>query len=299
VQVTGSELSPGRAVLSKVPEITAWFWLTKVLTTGMGETASDFLLHTLEPEVALALGGAGLAASLALQFRVRRYIPWIYWLAVVMVSVFGTMAADAVHVVLGIPYAASTVFFLLVLGACFFLWHRSEGTLSIHSITSRRREVFYWAAVLTTFALGTATGDLTANSLSLGYLASGMVFAVVMAVPALAYRRGIVAEIPAFWFAYIVTRPLGASFADWSAVIPARGGLGWGTGTVTLSLAVLIAVLISCSTVLARRGTELPPHKGAAAVGPDGTGALPADPGLADHWGVAAEIRSEAEMIEP
>jgi len=126
-----------RPALSKVPEVTAWFWAVKVLSTGMGETASDFLLHTLEPEVALALGGAGLAASLALQFRAPRYVPWIYWLAVVMVSVFGTMAADAVHVGLGVPYAASTVVFLLALAGCFFLWQRREKTLSIHSVITR------------------------------------------------------------------------------------------------------------------------------------------------------------------
>lgn len=253
VQPPGGAPESVRGIASKVPEITAWFWAAKVLTTGMGETTSDFMLHSLAPEVALALGGAGLAASLILQFRVGRYIPWVYWLAVVMVSVFGTMSADAVHVVLGIPYLATTAFFLAALAACFFLWHRSEGTLSIHSIFTRRRETFYWTAVLTTFALGTAAGDMTAYSLNLGYLASGAMFALAIAAPAIAYWRTLLPAIPAFWSAYILTRPLGASFADWSAVSTARGGLGWGTGPVSLGLALLIAVVVGFSTARRRR----------------------------------------------
>ncbi|MBT2567129.1 hypothetical protein J7I84_11610 [Arthrobacter sp. ISL-85] len=245
--------APVRTALAKVPEITAWFWVAKVLTTGMGETASDFLVHQLDPAVALALGGMGLAGALILQFAVRRYVAWVYWLAVVMVSVFGTMAADAVHVVLGVPYVASAVFFLAVLSAVFVIWYRTEGTLSIHSVDTKRREMFYWAAVLTTFALGTATGDMTAYSLDLGYFASGLVFAAVIAVAALAYWRGWVAAIPAFWFAYILTRPLGASFADWTAVSADRGGLGWGTGIVTMGLAVCIAAMVARESVVGRR----------------------------------------------
>lgn len=237
------------AALAKVPEITAWFWAAKVLTTGMGETTSDFLVHHLDPAVALGLGGLGLGASLVLQFSVRRYVPWAYWLAVVMVSVFGTMAADAVHVVLGVPYMVSSVFFLAALTAVFLLWHRTEKTLSIHSVDTRRREVFYWAAVLATFALGTATGDMTAYSLDLGYFASGVVFAAVIAVAALVHWRGWLAAIPSFWFAYILTRPLGASFADWTAVSSDRGGLGWGTGQVSLGLALCITALVIYQSV--------------------------------------------------
>ena len=242
-----------RTALAKVPEITAWFWVAKVLTTGMGETASDFLVHHLDPAVALALGGAGLAAALILQFTVRRYVAWIYWLAVVMVSVFGTMAADAVHVVLGVPYVASAVFFLAALSAVFVIWFRTEKTLSIHSVDTRRREMFYWAAVLTTFALGTATGDMAAYSLELGYFASGLVFAAVIAVAALAYWRGWIAAVPAFWFAYILTRPLGASFADWTAVASDRGGLDWGTGMVTLGLAACIAAVVARESAAPRK----------------------------------------------
>jgi uncharacterized membrane-anchored protein len=238
-----------RASASKVPEVTVLFWVVKILTTGMGETTSDFLVHSFEPEIALGLGFAALVISLVLQFRVRRYIPWVYWTAVAMVSVFGTMAADAVHVGLGVPYLASTLFFTVALAVVFLLWHRNEKTLSIHSITTRRREAFYWAAVLTTFALGTATGDLAAYSLGLGYLASGIMFAVVIAVPALAHWRRLLAAIPAFWFAYILTRPLGASFSDWTAVSPDRGGLDWGTGPVSLALAAAIAVLVTFLTI--------------------------------------------------
>lgn len=242
-----------RASASKVPEVTLLFWVVKILTTGMGETTSDFLVHRFEPEVALSLGFAALLISLALQFSVRCYIPWVYWTAVAMVSVFGTMAADAVHVGLGVPYLASTLFFTVALAVVFLLWHRREKTLSIHSITTGRRESFYWAAVLTTFALGTATGDLTAYTLGLGYLASGIMFAVAIAVPALARWRRLIAAIPAFWFAYILTRPLGASFADWTAVSADRGGLDWGTGPVSLVLAAAIAALVALLTIARRR----------------------------------------------
>ena len=245
--------APVRTALAKVPEITAWFWVTKVFTTGMGETASDFLVHTLDPAVALALGGVGLAGSLVLQFTVRRYVAWVYWLAVVMVSVFGTMAADAVHVVLGVPYVVSAVFFLAALLAVFGVWFRTEKTLSIHSVDNRRRELFYWAAVLSTFALGTAAGDLAAYSLDLGYFASGLIFAAVIAGAALAWWRRWIAAIPAFWFVYILTRPLGASFADWTAVGADRGGLGWGTGVVTLGLAVCTAAVVARSSAVGRK----------------------------------------------
>lgn len=245
---------PARNALVKVPEITAWFWVAKVLTTGMGETTSDFLVHHLDPAVALALGAIGLAGSLILQFAVRRYIAWVYWLAVVMVSVFGTMAADAVHVVLGVPYAASAVFFLAVLSAVFVIWFRTEKTLSIHSVDTRRREVFYWAAVLAAFALGTAAGDMTAYSLDLGYFASGILFAAVIGVAALAYWRRWIAAIPAFWSIYILTRPLGASFADWTAVGADRGGLDWGTGPVSLGLALCIAAVVASQSIAGKRG---------------------------------------------
>jgi len=224
--------------------VTVWFWVIKVLTTGMGETASDWLAHLFGPIPAVALGGLALVAALAVQFAVRRYVAWVYWTAIVMVSVFGTMAADVLHVGLGVPYLLSTPFFLVALAAVFALWYGSERTLSIHSIRTRRREVFYWAAVLATFALGTAAGDLSAT-LGLGYLGSGVLYAAAIAVPALAHRRGILGPVTAFWSAYVITRPLGASVADWMAVSRARGGLGWGLGPVTLAWTAAILVLVA------------------------------------------------------
>ncbi|MDO0930011.1 hypothetical protein QQY24_33565 [Streptomyces sp. TG1A-8] len=233
-----------RHMASKVPEVTFYFWVIKVLTTGMGETASDFLAHLLGPIPAVALGGLAFAASLALQLSVRRYVPWIYWTAIVMVSVFGTMAADVLHVGLGVPYTLSTPLFLTALAAVFATWYASERTLSIHSVHTRRRELFYWAAVLATFALGTAAGDLTATTAGLGYLGSGVVFAAVIAVPVVAHRWLGLNAIAAFWSAYVVTRPLGASFADWMAVSSARGGLGLGLGPVTLGWTIAILGLV-------------------------------------------------------
>jgi uncharacterized membrane-anchored protein len=234
---------------SKVPEVTAYFWIVKALTTGMGESTSDFLVHRIVPEIAVVIGGIGLVVALAIQFSAREYVAWKYWFAVAMVGVFGTMAADVLHVGLGIPYIASTIFYAVVLAAVFRAWYVSEGTLSIHSIRTPRREAFYWAAVLATFALGTAAGDLTAVTFGLGYFASGLMFAAIIAVPAVGYWRVGMNAILAFWFAYVVTRPLGASFADWLAVSSKRGGLALGTGEVSLALAALIAGFVVYLTV--------------------------------------------------
>lgn len=245
----GEPGSTARRAASKVPQITAIFWIIKVLTTGMGEAASDYLVHDISPVVAVVVGFTTFAASLALQFAVRRYVPWVYWLAVSMVAVFGTMAADVLHVGLGIPYLASTAFFIVVLTVIFVAWHRTEGTLSIHSIYTRRREAFYWATVLATFALGTAAGDLTARTMGLGYLASGILFAVVIAVPGVAHWRLRLNAILAFWSAYIVTRPLGASFADWLAWPHSTGGLALGHGPVSLAAAVVITGFVGYLTV--------------------------------------------------
>ncbi|MFI1164346.1 hypothetical protein ACH4UM_12135 [Streptomyces sp. NPDC020801] len=232
-----------RRMANKVPEVTVYFWIIKVLTTGMGETASDYLAHLLGPVPAVALGGLGLAVSLVVQFAVRRYVAWIYWTAIVMVSVFGTMAADVLHVGLGVPYTVSTPAFMVALAAVFALWYAVERTLSIHSIHTRRREAFYWAAVLATFALGTAAGDLTATA-GLGYLGSVALFGVAICVPALAHRRGTLGSVTAFWTAYVITRPLGASTADWMALPHARGGLALGLGPVTVSWTLAILGLV-------------------------------------------------------
>jgi uncharacterized membrane-anchored protein len=242
-------LAPARRAMSKVPEVTAFFWIIKVLTTGMGETTSDYLAHRISPIIAVGLAGVVLAAVLAVQLSVRRYVAWIYWAAVVMVSVFGTMAADVLHVGLGVPYVASTAFFVVALAAVFVVWYASEKTLSIHSIVTWRREIFYWATVMTTFALGTAAGDMTAVTMHLGYLASGVMFAVLIAIPALAYARFALNGIFAFWCAYILTRPLGASFADWMGVSHARSGLALGTGPVSLALFVIILALVGYLSV--------------------------------------------------
>ncbi|MFD0768393.1 hypothetical protein ACFQZ1_05595 [Bacillus sp. CGMCC 1.60114] len=242
-------MQSAKPIFTKVPEITVYFWITKLLTTGMGEVFSDYLVNHMNPIIAVALGGMGLAASLALQFLVRRYVPWIYWLVIVMVSIFGTMAADAVHVVLGVPYLVSTVFFAAVLAVTFFIWNSFEKTLSIHSIYTTRREIFYWCTVLGTFALGTSAGDMTASTMHLGYFSSGVLFAVLLAIPALGYWLFGLNEIVAFWFAYIMTRPVGASFSDWISVSHNRGGLGLGEGPVSLVLTIIIVVLVGYLTI--------------------------------------------------
>jgi uncharacterized membrane-anchored protein len=228
----------------KVPQITLLFWVIKVATTGTGEAASDFLAaHNLL--VAAAVGAAGLVAGLVWQLRSRRFRPGVYWLAVSMVAVFGTMAADAVHVVLGVPYPVTSLGYALAVTGVFVLWYAAEGTLDIHSIRTRRREGFYWAAVLATFSLGTAVGDLSAFTLGLGYLASAVMYAVLIAVPAVGWWRFNLNPVVAFWSAYVLTRPLGASLADWFGKPAGRSGLGLGDGTVTVVAALLIAALVA------------------------------------------------------
>ncbi len=238
------------------------FWIVKGLATGMGETTSDVLVHTIDPPVAVVIGLAGFVAVLTLRLRAARYNAWICRFAVVMVSVLGTMAGDVAHGGLGIPCAVSTPFFGAALAVIFPIWVRVAGTLPIHSIHSRRREAFYWATVLATFALGTTTGDMTVQSMQLGYRDSGILFAALIAAPALARwrfgpveiwlagdlacRRFGLPEIPAFWVAYIVTRPFAASVADRMGVDHQRGGLDWGTGPVSLALCVVILGFVAC-----------------------------------------------------
>jgi len=249
--------APLRPIASKVPAVTVVFWITKALTTGMGESTSDYLVHTLPPVLAVALGFIALVAALILQFRSDRYVPWRYWLAVSMVGVFGTMAADVLHVGLGVPYLVSTTAFAIALAALFALWHKSERTLSIHSIHTTRRELFYWAAVMATFALGTAAGDMTAVTLHLGYLSSGVMFAALIVIPAAGHKWFAMNAVFAFWFAYVLTRPLGASFADWMSVSHARGGLAFGPGPVSLVLALAIIGLVANMN---QAGSDVPAH---------------------------------------
>ncbi|GLZ55658.1 hypothetical protein [Actinomycetospora sp. NBRC 106378] len=230
---------------SKVPEITLMFWVAKLLTTGMGETTWDALDIAFDQGVAVTITGTLFVVAMVVQFARRSYDAWAYWSAIVMVSVFGTTVADLVHNDLGVPYTVSTsVLFVLVL-AVFGLWYRVEGTLSIHSITTRRREVFYWAAVLLTFALGTAAGDWTASTLHLGYLPSGILFAVLFVLPAIAYRFAGANAIACFWLSYVLTRPFGASFADWFGGPPGRGGLALGMDRTAIVSTVLIVAVVA------------------------------------------------------
>lgn len=230
---------------SKVPAIGAGFRALKLLATAMGEATSDYFVHRFSPPTVVVTAELVVLVSLAWQLTRRGYQTIFYWFCVVMVSVFGTMCADVAHVGFGIAYVVSASAFALVLATIFATWHRVEGTLSIHSVTTLRRELFYWATVTTTFALGTAAGGMTATTLHLGYFASGVMFTFVFVLPGLAYRVAGLNGVAAFWISYVLTRPLGASYADGLGVTHARGGLNWGPGNVALmfSLAFVIGVL--------------------------------------------------------
>lgn len=229
----------------RVPQVTALFWVVKALSTALGESTSDFLVHTINPFLAVGLGAVGFFLVLALQLSRQRYVAWAYWLAVAGVGIFGTMAADSLHVGAGVPYAVSTALYAVILAAVFVTWQRVERTLSIHTIDTARREIFYWLAVGATFAMGTALGDLTATTFHLGYLDSGLLFAGLILVPALGYRFFDWSPIFSFWFAYVVTRPLGASFADYMGKPRSASGVGFGDGPVAGGLAVAIALLVA------------------------------------------------------
>jgi uncharacterized membrane-anchored protein len=229
----------------RVPEIIVAFWVIKGLSTAMGEATSDYMVHTIDPVVAVVLGFAGFVGALVLQFRMARYLAWTYWFAVAMVGVFGTMAADVLHVRFNVPYTASTVLYAFILGSVFLGWQRTEKTLSIHTINTPRREAFYWAAVAATFAAGTALGDFTAYTLHLGYFSSALLFAGLIAIPAIGYRWLHWNAVLSFWFAYVLTRPLGASIADALGKPKDQGGLGFGSGTVALACAALIFVMVA------------------------------------------------------
>lgn len=229
---------------TKVPEITLAFWVAKILSTAMGEATSDFLVFHVNPYVAVVSGGLGFLLALWLQFRTTRYRPLAYWLLVVMVSIFGTMVADVIHVVLGVPYVISTSLFAGSLLLILWGWNASEKTLSIHSVATPRRELFYWATVIATFALGTAAGDLTASTFGLGYLNSAIMFSLLFAAAGIAYFVFRLNEVAAFWIAYILTRPMGASFADWFDKPRDMSGLGFGTAPIAALLTVAVALAI-------------------------------------------------------
>jgi hypothetical protein len=229
----------------KVPDITFGFWIIKILSTGMGEGASDFLVRQFGKGPAVISGFLVLGLGLSLQFRIRTYNKWIYWFAVVMVSVFGTMAADVFHLGLGIPYSVSSAFFFGVLILVFWLWNRSEGTLSIESISTQHRELFYWTTVMTTFALGTAAGDMTAHTFNWGFLNSGIIFGVLFFIPGAAFLAFRFSPVLAFWISYVITRPFGASFADWFGADKVKGGEGFGFGSTALVLAGAIVLIVA------------------------------------------------------
>lgn len=233
----------------RVPEIAAAFWVLKGLSTAMGEATSDFMVHTIDPVVAVLLGFAGFVVALVLQFRMARYMAWTYWLAVAMVGVFGTMAADVLHVKFKVAYTESSILYVVILIAVFATWHRTEKTLSIHTINTARREAFYWAAVAATFAAGTAVGDFTAYTLGLGYFPSALLFACLIAIPAIGYRWFRWNAVLSFWLAYVMTRPLGASIADGLGKSKKLSGLGIGDGIVALVFAAAMVVIVAWLSV--------------------------------------------------
>jgi uncharacterized membrane-anchored protein len=231
-------------VAAKVPEIIFLFWIVKILTTAGGEATSDYL------KTYGNFGGGGtevalFVIALVLQFATRRYRAFAYWFLAYAIAIAGTGFADFLHLDVHIPYAGTTILWAVILAAVFWTWQRSEGTLSIHSVSTQRREAFYWATVFATFALGTALGDFTASSLGMGYLPSGIFFFVLILVPALAWWRFGLDSIAAFWMAYVVTRPLGASYADYISKPHSLSGIGFGDGATSLVFALAVVALVS------------------------------------------------------
>jgi uncharacterized membrane-anchored protein len=243
-------------VTAKVPEVILLFWVVKILTTAGGEATSDYL------KTYGNFGGGGteivlFVVGLALQFGTRRYRAFAYWFLAYAIAIAGTGVSDFLHLDVHIPYAGTTLLWAAILAVIFWLWQRSEGTLSIHSITTQRREAFYWATVFATFALGTALGDFTATSLNLGYLASGILFAVVILIPGLARWQLGLNSIAAFWMSYVVTRPLGASFADYISKPHSLSGINFGDGPTAIVFAVAVFVLV-CYLAVARPDIQEP-----------------------------------------
>ena len=252
-------------MLNKVPEVTLVFWVIKILATTVGETAADYLNVDLNLGLTLTSGimAALLAIALVVQFRLRRYTPAVYWLAVVLISVVGTLITDNLVDNVGVSLWTTTIMFAIALAVTFVWWYQRERTLSIHSITTTRREAFYWLAVLFTFALGTAAGDLIAEGFALGYFTSLLIFAGAIAAVAAGFFLFHLNAVFAFWMAYVLTRPLGASLGDLLSQSPADGGLGLGTtGTSALFLGTILALVVVL-TIRARpaevRQVELAP----------------------------------------
>lgn len=249
-----------RRLAVKVPEVTAFFWIIKLLTTAGGESGADYLaMELLGMKAALLITAAALALGLVVQLGARRYVVPIYWTVVVLVGIAGTLITDAIVQVLGVSEAWATVGFTAVLLTLFATWYATERTLSIHSIDTTRRELFYWAAVLTTFALGTAAGDLTAFALGWGFPASIALYAAVFAAAGVAHLRFGLNAVACFWLAYVMTRPLGASIADYLAFGRDLGALGFGLLPVTVVFGLAIAVLVGYLAVTGRDAPERQP----------------------------------------
>lgn len=241
-----------RQMLNKVPEVTLIFWFIKIMATTVGETGADYLaVHVgLGTVVTGVIMVSVLIAFLSVQLRSQRYVPWVYWATVVLVSVVGTQITDALTDGLGISLYTSTPIFAVMLAATFAGWYWSERTLSIHTITTTRRELFYWATILLTFALGTAAGDLATEALSLGFTVGVLVFGGLIGVIAVAFYLGANAVLT-FWLAYILTRPLGASLGDLLSQSQKYGGLGLGTIITSMIFFTIIAVLVVVLTIKA------------------------------------------------
>jgi uncharacterized membrane-anchored protein len=261
-------VSRGRAMLNKVPEVTLFFWIIKILATTVGETAADYLNDTLGFGLTNTtyVTGALLVVLLAFQMRSRRYVPAIYWATIVVISVFGTLITDNLTDGHGVPLATSTSVFTVLLALVFAAWFATERTLSIHSIVTTRREAFYWLTILFTFALGTAAGDLVAEKAALGYGVSVLIFAGVIALITVAHLGLRLNAVLAFWLAYIMTRPLGASIGDLLSQTRHDGGLGLGTtGTSYLFLAIILALVVFLSVtkrdVIERRRPDTDTHE--------------------------------------
>lgn len=251
-----SRSDTARELISKVPEVTAWFWVVKILCTTVGETAADYLNVDLNFGMAKTtiLMCSLLAAVLVAQFRSKRHVPAIYWLAVVLVSIVGTLVTDNLVDNVGVSLITCAIGFSIALAATFYAWYRSERTLSIHTIYTPKREAFYWLAILFTFALGTATGDLVAEKAGLGYLTTALIIGGLIALIYVAHRTLGLGAIPAFWAAYILTRPLGASIGDYLSQPKDVGGLALGTtGTTFIFLAAIAGVVV----ILNRRQRSL------------------------------------------
>jgi uncharacterized membrane-anchored protein len=233
-------------LLNKVPQVALGFWIIKILSTTVGETGADFLAVNVGLGTAITGGAMAtlLAIALAAQVRARRYVPWLYWLTVVLVSVVGTQITDMLTDRLGVSLYVSTTVFSVLLIAVFAVWYRIERTLSIQAIDTRRRELFYWAAILCTFALGTAAGDLATEALGLGFQLGIVVFGALIALAALAYWLG-ANKVFAFWIAYILTRPLGAALGDFLSQSQTYGGLGLGAMLTSVVFLAVIVVLVA------------------------------------------------------